>query len=634
MAGITLTATQPQINVSTETNTVDVSFETSNIVLTQATTVSPAQIRSYFGADAPLTFDVSTGVFGLDSGNLFVGSTTDDLTEGNTNLYYTDNRSRSAISATAPVQYNNSTGVISIDQGALFSGKTTDDLAEGSTNLYYTDARVNAFIQNSITTSDITEGTNLYYTDSRARSAISGSGNIDFNISTGVISQSLTTTDIVEGNNKYYTNARVTAHIQDSITTTQITEGDNLYFTTDRANTAILDRVDSALINTLTIDGANVIYDNSTSGLTSTTTQSAIDELEDKKLDVSALTASVSFFPTTSNSDIVGYAELVTSTSDPDYNTVAANVSTGAFSGTGQLLGSLASAPGVLEGNTTPINITTIGNVRRTTGNTNDGAVFYFEVYKRDSGGTETLLGTSTNTQLVNQETFEEYFATALISDTEFTSTDRVVLKFYGSVVDGSGGRTYEFQYGGSQPTRTLFPVPVSVIPRVTSAADLTVDSAGFSGLLSPADDTAQKAFATLDQSLASYDGDISTTGNITATAFIGDGSALTGVTASANISNNTTDDLAEGNTNLYYTDTRVESLLSSTSAEINTSGNITATTYFGDGSNLSNVLGEAQFVELLHQYIGTILDGGLVSVDGGSAQTQTYELVYDGGTL
>lgn len=47
--------------------------------------------------------------------------TTDDVTEGVTNLYYTDDR-----------------------VAALMSTQTTDDLTEGATNLYYTDARADA----------------------------------------------------------------------------------------------------------------------------------------------------------------------------------------------------------------------------------------------------------------------------------------------------------------------------------------------------------------------------------------------------------------------------------------------------------------------------------------------------------
>jgi len=50
----------------------------------------------------------------------------------------------------------------------VIAGSTTNNLAEGSINLYYTDARVDANIANK-TTDDIAEGsTNLYYTDARA----------------------------------------------------------------------------------------------------------------------------------------------------------------------------------------------------------------------------------------------------------------------------------------------------------------------------------------------------------------------------------------------------------------------------------------------------------------------------------
>src|SRR5210317_1384375 len=45
----------------------------------------------------------------------------------------------------------------------------TDDVSEGSTNLYYTNARADARIA-AATTDDLTEGsTNLYYTDARAQ---------------------------------------------------------------------------------------------------------------------------------------------------------------------------------------------------------------------------------------------------------------------------------------------------------------------------------------------------------------------------------------------------------------------------------------------------------------------------------
>ena len=175
-----------------------------------------------------------------------VPRSTTDLTEGD-NLYYTTARANSAMDAyltsiTANVDsVNGATGVVVLD---------TDDISEGNTNLY---------LNGSGTTDDLTEGnTNLYYTDARARAAISSTGNITYDANTGVIGESLTTTDITEGDNLYYTDARARAAISstgnitydantgvigESLTTTDIDEGDNLYFTTDRANTAIDDYV-------------------------------------------------------------------------------------------------------------------------------------------------------------------------------------------------------------------------------------------------------------------------------------------------------------------------------------------------------------------------------------------------------
>lgn len=79
---------------------------------------------------------------------------------------------------------------------ASLSARSTDDLSEGSTNRYYTDTRVDSYINASILTTDVSEGNNLYYTtaraDSDAKRAISvndngGDGSLAYNTSTGVI---------------------------------------------------------------------------------------------------------------------------------------------------------------------------------------------------------------------------------------------------------------------------------------------------------------------------------------------------------------------------------------------------------------------------------------------------------------
>jgi hypothetical protein len=72
----------------------------------------------------------------------------------------------------------------------------SDDLSEGSTNLYYTDARVTSVLATQ-DSDDIKEGsTNLYYTDARANSAIDAklTGNLTF----GEVDASIVSSPIFE----------------------------------------------------------------------------------------------------------------------------------------------------------------------------------------------------------------------------------------------------------------------------------------------------------------------------------------------------------------------------------------------------------------------------------------------------
>jgi hypothetical protein len=135
-------------------------------------------------------------------------SNTNLLAEGTNNKYYTDARARSAVSATGSLSYNSSTGVFSYSQG------NTDTVVEGSSNLYWTVERGNTMFDNRLSTSNtnlLAEGTNnKYYTDARARGALSASGSISYNSSTGAFTYSQGNTNTVaEGSsNLYYTNAR------------------------------------------------------------------------------------------------------------------------------------------------------------------------------------------------------------------------------------------------------------------------------------------------------------------------------------------------------------------------------------------------------------------------------------------
>ena len=152
----------------------------------------------------------SSSLFDTDFG----GKSTSDLSEGS-NLYYTDARARASVSASGDLSYNNSTGVFNVvtyksaDFNNDFAAKSTDDLSEGSTNLYFTDVRCRGafsygkgidigaggslFIDfTEFNTDDVVEGsTNQYFTDARARAAVSGGDGLSYNSSTGVFSADL-----------------------------------------------------------------------------------------------------------------------------------------------------------------------------------------------------------------------------------------------------------------------------------------------------------------------------------------------------------------------------------------------------------------------------------------------------------
>ena len=149
--------------------------------------------------------------------------TTDNLTEGSANLYFTNARGRAAVSAGTGLNYNSTTGVFTLNA-------TTSNVAEGS-NLYYTDARARAAVSagtglsyNSTTgvyslntsTTNVSEGTNLYYTDARARAAISAGTGLSYSSSTGAMSLNTSTSNVTEGSNLYYTDARARAAISKS----------------------------------------------------------------------------------------------------------------------------------------------------------------------------------------------------------------------------------------------------------------------------------------------------------------------------------------------------------------------------------------------------------------------------------
>ncbi len=96
-------------------------------------------ITSDHVADNTITSAMLHTSFTVSTSNL-TSIDTDDVSEGSSNLYYTNARARGAVSATGSLSYNSSTGAFSFTQG------DTDTVSEGSTNLYFTNARVDTEI--------------------------------------------------------------------------------------------------------------------------------------------------------------------------------------------------------------------------------------------------------------------------------------------------------------------------------------------------------------------------------------------------------------------------------------------------------------------------------------------------------
>lgn len=179
------------------------------------------------------------------------------------------------------------------------------------------------------------------------------------------------------------------------------------------------------------------------------------------------LPSTLDLFATTYASDIPGYSVLVRNITDSRFNTIAVDVSTGVITTTAQLVGSLISDTNTISGNPGIFNITTIGNISRTSGT--GQAEFFFRVYKRSDLGVETFITESSKTLPVTNGGYTEFSATALWNDGIFLNTDRIVLKYYADRLTSPVGSnpTYNFQFGGISPVRSTAAVPVAVLPNI-----------------------------------------------------------------------------------------------------------------------------------------------------------------------
>ena len=172
---------------------------------------------------------------------------TDNLSEGSTNLYFTNARARSAISATGDISYNSSTGVISFTASAAPVTSVNSE-----TGVVVLD------------TGDIAESGNLYYTDARVATKVDSYVNKAFVDNLSVVAASAT----VLANARTIAGVSFNGSANISLDTSNITEDSSyLYYTDARANSAIDARVTNTFINNL----SGVVADTSTALATART---------------------------------------------------------------------------------------------------------------------------------------------------------------------------------------------------------------------------------------------------------------------------------------------------------------------------------------------------------------------------
>lgn len=182
--------------------------------------------------------------------------------------------------------------------------------------------------------------------------------------------------------------------------------------------------------------------------------------------------ANLIFYATTAPSSVPGYERLVISPDDVDYDNPAVDVPTGAITTTAQLVGEQIADANIFAGNPGVINISTIGEIRRTSGT--GTAKFYFEIYQRTSLGVETLRGTSNLTLPISGAVYQQFQVDCLFNNGTWLTTDRVVIKFYADRVAGGSNPNYDFLFGGANPVRTLFPISAQLLLNVPIAIGIT----------------------------------------------------------------------------------------------------------------------------------------------------------------
>jgi len=249
--------------VSTNTGYTEVRTDSTNLTYNPST--NTLQVNNFksttdFEVQGNLNVTGTITFFQSQVGSI-ANHDTDALAEGVSNLYFTDERVDDRVAALISggtgitATYDDAGNLLTLS--AEFSEFDTDNIVEGTTNLFTTAARTQSHFTygtgiqlsagdlsiafNEFTSDSIVEGsTNLFITDSRVRGALSASGDLSYNASTGDFSFTERTDAEVNG----LADARIALQVGANLdlsqkSTTNLTEGTNLYYTQARVDARI-----------------------------------------------------------------------------------------------------------------------------------------------------------------------------------------------------------------------------------------------------------------------------------------------------------------------------------------------------------------------------------------------------------
>ena len=213
-----------------------------------------------------LTYDNTTSTWGAEvvpsapvtSVNTQTGAVvldTDDVSEGSTNLYYTDGRFDTRLATKSTTDLSEGTNLYYTDGrfDTRLATKTTDDVSEGATNQYFTNARADARADVRIAAADLTDLNDVSYTagpgidnyvltydnstSTWGAEIVPSAPVTSVNTQTGAVV--LDTDDVSEGaTNQYFTAARFDTQLATK-STSDLSEGTNLYYTDTRFDTRL-----------------------------------------------------------------------------------------------------------------------------------------------------------------------------------------------------------------------------------------------------------------------------------------------------------------------------------------------------------------------------------------------------------